>query len=133
MSDKILSVARSWINTPWVHHQRAKGLGADCVGFINGVFDELGLQLPPIDNYRRTPEKDQLLKFINSLSFTVEKDTIEAGNVLVFKVGLIPHHVGFSTGKGLIHADYSVGKVIEVSILSKAMENKICGIYEVII
>jgi cell wall-associated NlpC family hydrolase len=132
MSEKILSVARSWLNSPWIHHQRAKGLGADCVGFINGVFDELGLQLPPIDNYRRSPENDELLVFIRSLPFLREKESIEAGNILVFKVGLIPHHVGFSNGEGLIHADFVVGKVVEVSSLG-TMQNNLCGIFEIIL
>lgn len=132
MSDKILSVARSWIGTPWVHHQRSKGLGVDCVGFINGVFKELGIELPPIDNYRRSPEGSELLDFINSLPFLREKEVIESGNILVFKVGLIPHHVGFSNGTGLIHADCVVGKVLEISNLG-TMQKNLCGIFEIIL
>lgn len=36
-SDEVVSVARSWIGTRYLHQHRHKGHGVDCVGLIIGV------------------------------------------------------------------------------------------------
>lgn len=36
-SDEIVTEARSWVGTRYVHQHRAKGHGVDCVGLIIGV------------------------------------------------------------------------------------------------
>lgn len=41
-------VARSWLRTPFRHHQRLKGCGVDCGGFIAAVYEEAGV-LPHIE------------------------------------------------------------------------------------
>lgn len=37
----ILTIARSWIGTPYVHQACLKGAGCDCLGLIRGVYAEL--------------------------------------------------------------------------------------------
>lgn len=37
----VVSVARNWIGTPYVHQASAKGAGCDCLGLLRGVFREL--------------------------------------------------------------------------------------------
>lgn len=32
---------KSWYNTPWMPSCSVKGRGADCIGFVSGVLDEL--------------------------------------------------------------------------------------------
>jgi len=47
----LLSVARSWLGTPYHTGARVKGHGADCITFVAGVFEEAGLtpriSIPP--------------------------------------------------------------------------------------
>jgi len=38
---EIVTVARSWIGTPYVHQASVKGAGCDCLGLLRGVFREL--------------------------------------------------------------------------------------------
>jgi NlpC/P60 family putative phage cell wall peptidase len=39
--DGAVTVARSWIGTPYVHQASAKGAGCDCLGLLRGVWREL--------------------------------------------------------------------------------------------
>lgn len=47
--ERIVRAAREWLGTPYHHHGRVKGAGADCAMFPLSVFQECGL-LPL--NYR---------------------------------------------------------------------------------
>ena len=40
--NEIVSLARSWIGTPYVHQASVKGAGCDCLGLLRGVWRELG-------------------------------------------------------------------------------------------
>ena len=51
-TDDIIRIARSWIGTPYHHQASVKGVGADCIGLIRGVYRELyGVEPPEIINY----------------------------------------------------------------------------------
>lgn len=62
-SAEIVAEARSWVGTPYIHQQRLKGAGVDCVGLILGVGRALDLIDPALDaqfwarfgGYTRTP------------------------------------------------------------------------------
>jgi NlpC/P60 family putative phage cell wall peptidase len=38
---KVIEIARSWIDTPYVHQASVKGVGCDCLGLLRGVWREL--------------------------------------------------------------------------------------------
>jgi NlpC/P60 family putative phage cell wall peptidase len=38
---EIVSAARAWIDTPYRHQASEKGVGADCLGLVRGVWREL--------------------------------------------------------------------------------------------
>jgi NlpC/P60 family putative phage cell wall peptidase len=42
----IVATARSWIDTPYRHQASEKGVGADCLGLVRGVWRELYGQEP---------------------------------------------------------------------------------------
>jgi NlpC/P60 family putative phage cell wall peptidase len=44
----IITTARSWIGTPYVHQASVKGIGCDCVGLLRGVWRELGNAEPEV-------------------------------------------------------------------------------------
>jgi cell wall-associated NlpC family hydrolase len=131
--DRILTSARQWIGTPWRHNQKCKGHGVDCVRFIEAVFkDDLGYQFGNIDKYARIPEDDALLMFLedNGLLKQIPLTDIQSGDLLLFRLGEIPYHLGISNGTGMIHADSNHG-VIEVDSLGR-MEKRLIASFQVI-
>ena len=36
-----VSIARTWIGTPYHHQASIRGVGADCIGLVRGVYREL--------------------------------------------------------------------------------------------
>lgn len=119
--DRILIAARKWIGTPWHHNQKCQGHGVDCVRFIEGVFkDGLGIEFGNIDGYARMPEGDSLLLFLKGLLLLTEIPLTDKqpGDILLFRIGKIPYHVGISNGQGMIHADSHFG-VVEIDSLGR--------------
>lgn len=50
--DRLLTIARSWIGTPYVHQASLKGVGCDCLGLLRGIQRELmGGELEDIPPY----------------------------------------------------------------------------------
>jgi NlpC/P60 family putative phage cell wall peptidase len=41
MEIDVLTAARSWIGTPYVHQASLKGVGCDCLGLLRGLWREL--------------------------------------------------------------------------------------------
>lgn len=127
--DRILIEARRWKGTPWHHNQKCRGVGVDCVRFIEGVFkDGLGIEFGNIGNYARMPEGDSLLSFMKGLDCLTEipLTEISRGDLLLFRLGKIPYHVGISNGQGMIHADSHFG-VVEINNLGRWEQRLIAG------
>jgi len=40
LRDRIVSQARLWIGTPYLHQASARGVGCDCLGLVRGVWRE---------------------------------------------------------------------------------------------
>lgn len=115
LREKLIEEARSWIGTPWVHHQRCKGVGVDCVQFLVATAEANGVELDPIENYYRSPSGDSLLRDLEDRFERVPTDKIQPGDILLFQIRGIPHHVGLKSDRGFIHADQRANKVCEVS------------------
>ncbi|MBD3662938.1 C40 family peptidase [Sulfitobacter sp. TSTF-M16] len=45
---RIVSAARGWIGTPYVHQAAAKGAGCDCLGLVRGLWRDLKGQEPEV-------------------------------------------------------------------------------------
>ena len=41
MGIDVVTAARAWIGTPYVHQASVKGVGCDCLGLLRGVWREL--------------------------------------------------------------------------------------------
>ena len=55
MRDAILAEARAWIGTPYLHQGSLRGVGADCLGLVRGVWRAvIGPEPEPIPCY--TPD-----------------------------------------------------------------------------
>jgi len=133
MMEPILCEARKWIGTPWHHNQKLIGHGVDCVRFIEGVFkDGLGIEFGNVDRYARMPEGDSLLLFLRGLHCVTEIPLTDKhpGDILLFRIGKIPHHVAIYNGSGMIHADNRFG-VVEVGNLGR-WEHRLIAVFRVV-
>ena len=101
----------------------------DCVRFIEAVFkDGLGIEFGNVDSYARMPEGDSLLLFLKGLDCVKEIPLTDKqqGDILLFRIGRIPYHVGIYNGSGMIHADSHFG-VVEVDNLGRWEHRLIAG------
>ena len=127
--EKIIAEARTWIDTPFHHQGRLKGVGADCVGIIIGTGINLGLTDFNTVGYSRQPDGLAMRATLNEQMIQVTFDEVKYGDVLLFAFDQDPQHVGFFTDIGLLHSYAQVKKCIEVS-LDEAWFRRIRGVYK---
>lgn len=109
----VVSVARSWLGTPYHPNARLKGIGCDCGTLLAEVFPEAGVipwieldDYPPDWHLNRSEEK--YLGYVRR--FASEVIEPDVGDVLVWKFGRCFSHGGIYIGDGLmIHSHLGVG------------------------
>lgn len=121
--EAIVSAARQWLGTPYLHQGSVRGAGADCLGLIRGVWrDLLGQEpeaVPPYTPDWSEPTRDEALwhaagRWLHP-SLSCE---IRPGHVLLFRMreGGVAKHLGIAAMREgsptLIHA-YSGHGVVE--------------------
>lgn len=127
----IVEVAKSWVGTPFSHHQRLKEVGADCVGFINGVgietqaIDFTADRWAPFKGYRPLPRPKQVMRYCETFLARSEVACSELApiasiGVIAWRKDLTLHFVIRSVlpdGRAsVIHADRERG-VIEHALV----------------
>jgi hypothetical protein len=115
---KLIKVARTWLDTPWQHNQKVKGLGVDCVNFLIAVAFESGLNIEPIPlSYGRTAIDNQIERYLER-NFIKKPDlAIEENNILLYQFSGYNNHVAIATSPTtIIHANSKEGRVVEHSI-----------------
>ena len=111
-ASELITTATSWMDTPWRHHQKCQGAGVDCVNLLMAIADTHGIEYGSISNYRRRPVNNELV--IHLLKYFQPKSLFNLlpGDILLFLIEQIPHHVGIYAGSSLfIHADAAQEKV----------------------
>ena len=118
--ERIVSIARQYIGTPYHHQAREPGVGIDCVGVLVCVARELGILAEDADyvTYARHARDDELLRILDAhLERLPDPALAEAGDVLTFRIGPWPHHVAIKTGPDtLLHSYAGIGRVVETQI-----------------
>jgi NlpC/P60 family putative phage cell wall peptidase len=130
----VITVARGWIGTPYVHQASAPGAGCDCLGLVRGVWREvLGTEPEAVPAYTHDwsePQGDERL-WCAALRHLTPKplDQEAAGDLLLFRMrqGAVAKHLGLQAEAGIcptfIHA-YSGHGVVE-SALTPPWERRI--------
>ncbi len=63
-AERIVAEARTWIGTPYQHQASCRGVGADCLGLVRGVYYALYGQAletpPPYAAYAQAGEEETL-------------------------------------------------------------------------
>jgi len=100
--EKIVKEALAWENTPYRGWSRTKYFGADCIGFVAGVFvntehiteKEASESIPKSYSLQHgqheatTEYVDGILKFMQEIS----ESEVRAGDVAMFKISLAFSH-----------------------------------------
>jgi NlpC/P60 family putative phage cell wall peptidase len=124
--NRIVTEARAWIGTPYVHQASVRGAGCDCLGLIRGIWRaQIGPEPQTIPAYSRDwsePQGDEAL-WRAGLRHLVAKplDAAAPGDVLLFRMrnAAVAKHLGVQTRAGpqpgFVHA-YSGHGVIESAL-----------------
>jgi len=131
---RIVDAARSWIGTPYQHQASLKGVGADCLGLLRGVWREvIGDEPEAMRAY--TPGWAELsgeeLLLETAQRHLMACDAMTLGTVLIFRFR--PHlpakHCGIMTGPNrFVHA-HDGARVAEVPLVP-GWRRRICATFD---
>lgn len=120
---RVVNVARSWIDTPFHHQGRQKGIGCDCLGLIMGIAAELqipsrmGKMLVEYDRLDYHYRQDAALLLPTLLRHLQCSSVVAAGCVIILQIQSQPRHLGIvaehNKELSIIHACMRQQKVIE--------------------
>lgn len=123
---RIVSEAREWIGTPYLHQASVKGAGADCLGLVRGIWRSLhGAEpeaIPPYTHDWAEPAQDEVLwraarRWLREHGAADE----QVGDVLLFRMSRksVAKHLGVQVRIGddpaFVHA-YSGHGVVETRL-----------------
>lgn len=123
----IVDIARKWLDTPYRHNASLKGVGADCLGLLRGVYKELyGFSPAPpayTPDWGETPDSqgnfpEPLLSAAKLYLGEKSTSPIIGGDVILFRLfdaAPIKHCAITTSATTMIHA-YSNHQVCEVPI-----------------
>lgn len=123
---EIVVTARTWIDTPFAHQGRTKGVQCDCAGLPIGVARERRIVAPDFDVTGYPPQPDGVTMIAHCRAYLVEIDPAAArfGDVLLLYFDSRPRHLGILApyrydGRSLIHASNVIDnpRVIEHRLL----------------
>ncbi len=112
----VVEAARGWLGTPYRHQASVKGVGADCLGLVRGVWRELvGEEPEPTPPYSadwaEVGGEETLLNAARRRLVEVPVEAARAGDVLLFRMsaGALMKHCAILSDTGgveprMIHA-----------------------------
>lgn len=89
--EQIVAEARSWLGTPYHHQAALRGVGADCLGLLRGVYTALvggEPETPPpySASWGESDGQELLLNAAHRYLRLVDYPKWKAGDVLIFRV-----------------------------------------------
>ncbi|WP_027485972.1 NlpC/P60 family protein [Allorhizobium undicola] len=133
---RVLRLAEGWIGTPYRHQASEKGVGADCLGLVRGLWRELyGCEPEAVPAYgpdwaERSGE-ERLLDAAGRHFLPVPGfGSVEPGDVLVFRFRAhhAAKHLGIWAGDGVFIHAYEQAAVTR-SALVPSWKRRIAGIF----
>lgn len=128
--ETIIAAARELLEMPFRHQGRASTGKTDCAGVICHVAESHGLPYVDQTNYPRQPGGSRLESALDDQPclMRVPLSAKQAGDVLLMRFAGDPQHLAIFTGKTIIHAYETVGKVCEHD-LDEAWARRIVRVY----
>lgn len=109
---RAVSIARSWVGTPYHHQASLRGAGTDCLGLVRGVWRELygrDAEIPPpyCADWAETSARETMIEAAARHMQRIAREDVGAGDVLIFrfKRGMMAKHAALATSTHtMIHA-----------------------------
>lgn len=128
---EVLLEAKTWINTPYVHQARLKGVGVDCLGVIIGVGKNLALtQYDDCNDYGMIPLGNKMKKMLEDHPdlISIEPSKKQIGDIGLFTFSRFPQHLGIISDVGVIHSSQEMKRCLETQ-LSANSDMRLIAIY----
>lgn len=111
----VVTAARGWIDTPFLHQARERGAGVDCIGLVLGVAHELGIWPGHFDyrDYGPQPHNGLLLARMRQHCMEIPLEQASPGCVFLMRWWDEPHHVAIFADETIVHAAASFKRVVE--------------------
>jgi NlpC/P60 family putative phage cell wall peptidase len=108
----IVTIARTWLGTPYHHQASVRGAGCDCIGLVRGIWRELyGHEAQALPAYTRdwaeAHGRETLLEAARRHLVEIPRFAARPGDVLVFRWrrnSLAKHCAILSKPTAMIHA-----------------------------
>ncbi|WP_296643855.1 NlpC/P60 family protein [Roseinatronobacter sp.] len=104
--DRVITVARSWLGTPYHDQASLRGVGCDCLGLVRGIWREVvGAEPFPIPPYSRdwgeSGPREVLADGARAMMIEVSPADAPPGALILFRMTprAIAKHVGILTGR----------------------------------
>lgn len=121
--DEVVKEALSWLDTPYRHQGRLKGVAVDCAGLVVGVAQALGLPATDMTGYARRPD-GSLRDFVHGQTEIVAPGAQQGGDIVIFHWQNDPVHLAILTTPGsIVHAFAINRKVCAHAIDEKWLQN----------
>jgi NlpC/P60 family putative phage cell wall peptidase len=119
----IVTAARAWIGTPYRHQASLRGVGADCLGLVRGVWRDVAgseAEMPPPyqPDWAEQGRSEELADGLRRHLLEIPIADHGPGDVLLFRwrFYLPAKHAGIATEKGfMVHAQEDV-PVTEIAL-----------------
>lgn len=106
---EIVTAARGWLGTPYLHQASLRGVGCDCLGLLRGVWREVmgaepELPGPYTPHWAEAGRSDDLGEAARRHLGEIDPAMAAPGDVLLFRwrAGLPAKHVAILSAPGLI-------------------------------
>jgi len=130
--DAIIAEARSWIGTPYRHQASLKGVGADCLGLLRGVWrGVIGAEPEAVPPYGDQQRDELLLAAARRNLRELPSLAFRGGDVLLFRwlEHLPARHVGIATSPStMVHAQS--GSVVAEVPLDRWWRMRLVAVFE---
>lgn len=118
MNDLLIKEALTWIDTPYHHLARLKGVGVDCAQLMAAIYESVSNTKINIETYSvewHLHNRQELMCDTLESFGCIRIDVADAkpGDILAFKFGRVNSHLGMLVQDDqFIHANMTAGKVL---------------------
>lgn len=134
-TDAVLREATTWAGTPYRHQQSRKGVGADCLGLVLGVWRAIYGEAPErpgpyAPDWAETGGEDRLMEAAVRHCRRLAIADAEPGTLLIFRwrENLPAKHVGILAPAGRFLHAYE-GHAVTASVLVPQWRRRIAAIF----
>ena len=114
--DEMIAAARDCLGTPFHHQGRTPRVGLDCIGLIVVALRAVGCAVRDRLDYGMRPDGRSLVAALREHG-AAAVETVQAGDVLVFRYDHQPQHVALATAPDRMIPSFApAGRVVETEI-----------------